>query len=109
MVNTRRTSQFCRELTDGTAANGLSIGEAFGERAALLLAMPLEGDDVTSGNTAVTTDTMGWDLSGIEELVQMGSAHPQALRDLGGRIADCHQGPASLPLGRGLVAVVTLG
>ena len=90
MVNTRRTSQFCLEFTDGTAANGLSIGEAFGERAALLLAMPLEGDDVTSGNTAVTTDTMGWDLPGIEELVQMGSAHPQALCHLSGRVVSIH-------------------
>jgi hypothetical protein len=59
VMGARRTSQLCRELTDGTAANGLSIGEAFGERTALLLAMPLESDDVTSGNTAVTTDTMG--------------------------------------------------
>ena len=60
-------------------------------------------------NTAVTTDAMGRDLPGIEKFVQMGSAHPQALRDLGGRIADYHQEPVSLPLGRGLVAVVALG
>ena len=62
----RRTSRFCRELFDGTAANGLGAGETFGERAAFLLATPFEGDDITSRYTAVTTDTMGWDLSGIK-------------------------------------------
>ena len=77
-------------LFDGTAANGLGAGETFGERAALLLATLLEGDDITPGNTAVTTDTMGRDLPGIKELVQVSSAHPQALRDLSGRVVGIH-------------------
>ena len=98
VMGARRTSQLCRELTDGTAANGLGVGETFGERAAILLTTLLEGDDVTSGNTAVTTDTMGRDLPGIKKLVQMGPAHPQALRHLSGRVVGHRHEPAHSPM-----------
>ena len=64
--------------------------QEFGERAALLLTTLLEGDDITSRNTAVTTDTMRRDLPGIKKLAQMGPAHPQALCHLSGRVVSIH-------------------
>ena len=97
-MGARRTSQLCREFIDGTAANGFCTGEAFGECAALFLTTLLEGDDITSGNTAVTTDTMGRDLPGIKKLVQMGPAHPQALRHLSGRVVGHRHGPSHSPM-----------
>ena len=82
------------EFVDCAALDGLGVAEALGESAALLLAATFEGDDIASGDATIPTDAVGWDMPGVEQLVQVSTAHPQLFSHLGGCVigVDVEQG-----------------
>ena len=60
------------------------VREALSELTTVALSPGFELNDVTNADATVATDTMGDDLSAVEELVQVRAAHAEALSDLRG-------------------------
>jgi hypothetical protein len=75
-------SENVRDCVDRAGARALLAGEAFGKLATITLALRLERDQVTHTNATITPNAVEQNLASIQQLVQVGAAHAEALSSL---------------------------
>ena len=75
------SEQIC-ELVDRSATGLLLAGEALGELTIVALTLSFEADQVAQSDTTIAANTVGHDLTSVQELVQVRAAHSETLGSL---------------------------